>query len=51
MIRSDPKKFSSIRSWSEKYAQNIMRSWSENPKPPSYQSPVTITLLCHICWI
>jgi len=52
MIRSDPKNFSSIRirSWSEKYAQNIIRSWSENPKP-SYQSPVTITLLCHICSI
>jgi len=23
----------------------------QNPKPPSYQSPVTITLLCHICSI
>ena len=53
MIRSDPKNFSSIRirSWSEKYAQNIIRSWSENAKPSSYQSAVTITLSCHICWI
>ena len=53
MIRSDPKNFSSIRIryWCEKYALNIIRCWSENPKPSSYQSPVTITLSCHICWI
>ena len=46
IIRSAPKNLNSIRirSWSENFAQNIIRSRSENPKPSSYQTPITITI-------
>ena len=57
IIRSAPKNFNGnrtwkismvsrirIRSWSENFAQNIIRSRSENPKPSSYQTPITITI-------
>jgi len=46
IIRSVPKKFNGIRirSWSENFAQNIIRYRSENPKPSSYQIPITITI-------
>ena len=39
IIRSAPKNFNSIRirSWSENFAQNIIRSRSEYAKPSSYQ--------------
>ena len=47
IIRSAPKNFNGIRIrfWSENFAQNIIRSRSENPKPSSYQTPITITII------